>query len=123
MVHKHQPEHTQVVFKPALGKIAFSVLRAVTGTIQKTTASSGLSVFMLFEKQPHSKLDHILPIRVISQLIFNSSYFYTQNLTLLQAEKDREKPGVPAASISEEPGYATEAYDCPYANYFRLISK
>lgn len=73
---------------------------------------------MLFKKQPYFKLDHVLPIRVISQLIFNSSYFYTQNLAHLQAEKDMEKHRVPAASISEEPGYAVEAYGRPYANYF-----
>lgn len=80
MVHKHQPEYTWVVFMPALdqigfSQIAFSQLWPGADTIQKTTASSDLSIFMLFEKQPHFKPDHILPIRVISQLIFNSGCF------------------------------------------------
>lgn len=73
---------------------------------------------MLFEKQPHFKLDHILPIRAISQLIFNSRYFHTQKLTPLQAEKDMEKHGVLADSISEEPGYAVEAYGGPHVTNF-----
>lgn len=61
----------------------------MTGTTQTPTASSDLSTFVLLEKQPHSQLDHVLTIRAISQLIFNSSYFCTQNLTPLEAERTR----------------------------------